>query len=260
MQEQGEGATPWVSVLGVRVWDLNQAALIAAIQAHILAGEKALIAYLNAHALNLAQELAWFRECLNSAELTYCDGYGVILAARLQGLRLRYRHTPPDWIHALAEECARSGQAWFLLGGRPGVVQMAAATLQQRCPELQICGVQHGYFDKTPGSAENETVLKAIRSSCPRALLTGMGMPLQEAWLWKNWDRLPDCVVLPVGALFDYLSGRRRRSPAWMNAHGLEWLGRLIAEPRRLSRRYLLGNPLLVLRALRARLENEASR
>ena len=125
--------------------------------------------------------------------------------------------------------------------------------LKQQFTDLSIAGAQHGYFDKSPDSVENEAVLQAINATRPDILLVGLGMPLQERWLMENWDRIEAKVALPVGALFDYLAGEFPRAPRWMTDHGLEWLGRLIIEPRRLWRRYLLGNPRFLWQVLKQR-------
>ena len=202
--------------------------------------------YVNIHAINLAQDHAWFRNFVNGSEVVYCDGFGIKWGARLLGLRIPERLTPPDWISMLAAECTRKHYSLFLLGAHPGVGELAGVTLKQQFTGLNIAGIQHGYFDKSNDSKENEAVLQAINDARPDILLVGLGMPLQEHWLMENWERLNVKVALPVGALFDYLAGKFPRAPHWMTDHGLEWLGRLIIEPGRLWRRYLLGNPRFV--------------
>ena len=119
-----------------------------------------------------------------------------------------------------------------------------------RYPGLRIAGTYHGYFDKTPGSPENEAVLQRINAARPNILILGFGMPLQERWLLENWERVDANLALTGGAVFDYLSGELRRPPRWMTEHGLEWLGRMLIEPRRLWRRYVVGNPLFLWRVL----------
>jgi N-acetylglucosaminyldiphosphoundecaprenol N-acetyl-beta-D-mannosaminyltransferase len=208
----------------------------------IQARGKARVVYVNISAVNLAQDLAWFRDFINRSDIAYCDGFGVKWGARLLGLQTPYRFTPPDWIALLAEECARQHFSLYLLGAQPGVAEKVAVTLKKQFTDLTIAGTHHGYFDKTPGAGENKAVLEAINAAKPDILLVGFGMPIQERWLMENWDRLEVNVALPVGALFDYLAGEIPRAPHWMTDHGLEWLGRLIVEPRRLWRRYLIGN------------------
>jgi N-acetylglucosaminyldiphosphoundecaprenol N-acetyl-beta-D-mannosaminyltransferase len=244
-----------VNLLGVRVGTLSVESLVNFITRTILAGGKARAAYVNIYAINLAQELAWFRDFFNSSDVVYCDGFGVKWGARLLGLRIPNRYTPPDWITLLAAECAHRRFSLYLLGAHQGVAEKVAELLKQQFPDLSIAGAHHGYFDKSPGSVENEAVLQAINATSPDILLVGLGMPLQERWLMENWDRLEAKVAIPVGALFDYLAGEFPRAPHWMTDHGLEWLGRLIIEPRRLWRRYLLGIPRFLWLVLNQRLE-----
>jgi N-acetylglucosaminyldiphosphoundecaprenol N-acetyl-beta-D-mannosaminyltransferase len=243
-----------VNLLGVHVSVLSIEALVNFVSRTILARGKARAVYANIYAINLAQELNWFRDFFNRSDVVYCDGFGVKWGARLLRLRIPYRYTPPDWIKLLAAECARQSFSLYLLGARPGVAEKVAGILKQQFPNLMIAGTHHGYFDKSPDNVENEAVLHAINKTSPDILLVGLGMPLQERWLMENWDRFEAKVALPVGALFDYLAGEFPRAPHWMTDHGLEWIGRLIVEPHRLWRRYILGNPHFLWQVLKQRL------
>jgi N-acetylglucosaminyldiphosphoundecaprenol N-acetyl-beta-D-mannosaminyltransferase len=246
--------TEAVNLLGLRVGILSVDSLVDFITRTIHTGGKARVVYVNISAVNLAQDLAWFRDFINKSDIAYCDGFGVKWGARLLGLRIPYRYTPPDWIKTLAEECTRQHFSLYLLGSHPGVAEKVGVILKQQSTNLTIAGTHHGFFEKAPNSIENEAVLQAINTTKPDILLVGFGMPLQERWLMENWDRLEIKVALPVGALFDYLAGEIPRAPHWMTDHGLEWLGRLIVEPRRLWRRYLLGNPRFLWLVLKERL------
>jgi N-acetylglucosaminyldiphosphoundecaprenol N-acetyl-beta-D-mannosaminyltransferase len=218
--------------------------------------ERALVLNANAHALNLAWELPWFRDFLNSAALVFCDGAGVMLGARLLGRRIPERITYADWTWQLAATAEQRGWSLFLLGAEPGVAERAAACLRDRHPRLRIAGVRNGYFDATPGSPDNGALVAAINAVAPDILLVGMGMPRQEAWLRDHWPQLDARIGLTGGAVFDYVSGALKRSPHWLNRIGFEWLGRLVVEPRRLWRRYVLGNPRFLARVLRQRLRS----
>jgi N-acetylglucosaminyldiphosphoundecaprenol N-acetyl-beta-D-mannosaminyltransferase len=243
-----------VHVLGVKIDALRLDEVLATIERAVEAGGRAIVAYANVHALNLAYELPWFRATLNRCDVVFCDGFGVKWGARLLGARIPERFTPPDWLDRLADRACRNGWRVFLLGARPGVAQAAAGRLKRRFPELCVAGTHHGYFDRVNGGAENAAVIRSINAARPQLLIVGFGMPIQERWLADNWEHLDVNVALTVGAAFDYLSGEVRRAPPWMTDHGLEWLGRLLVEPRRLWRRYLVGNPLFLARVLRQRL------
>lgn len=252
--ETALASIPAVQVLGVRIHILLLDALLDFITQIILSRRRALIAHVNVYGLNLAYQLPWFCEFLNRADLVFCDGFGAQWGARLAGLPIPLRNTPADWIECLCQRCVEHDLSIFFLGAKPGVAEQAAARLKHRFPPLRIAGTHHGYFDQTASSPENATVIQCINAVRPDLLLVGMGMPLQERWLAENWDQLEAHVALIVGGVFDIVSGELRRPPRWMTDHGLEWLGRLMIEPRRLWRRYLLGNPLFFWRVLQQRM------
>lgn len=244
----------YIYLLGTKVHTVSIEHLLSIIERTILKNRRAILANVNVHAMNLAYKLPWFRTFLNQSEFVFCDGFGVKWAARWLGYKIPERFTPPDWMGQLAEIACLHDFTLFFLGARPGVADKAATRLKERFPYLRIVGTQHGYFDKTPGSPGNEAVLRKINAVKPHLLLIGFGMPIQERWLMDNWERIEANVALTGGAIFDYLSGEVRRGPRWMTDYGLEWLARLIIEPRRLWRRYIIGNPLFLWRVFKQRL------
>jgi N-acetylglucosaminyldiphosphoundecaprenol N-acetyl-beta-D-mannosaminyltransferase len=238
-------------VLGVGVDPITVAELHAEIVRLLRGGRLGLVLNVNAHCLNLCYRDRALRDSLNGADVVFCDGVGVVLAARILGGRIPARITYAAWIWQLADFAATEGLSLYFLGARPGVAQEAARRLRERFPGLRIVGVRHGYFDHSAGSAENEAVLEEINAAAPDILLVGLGMPLQERWLTENRQRLDAGVALSCGAVFDYTSRRVSRGPRLLTEGGFEWLARLLREPRRLWRRYLLGNPLFLLRVVR---------
>jgi N-acetylglucosaminyldiphosphoundecaprenol N-acetyl-beta-D-mannosaminyltransferase len=244
-----------IAILGVKVDMVSLDDLLGYIL-HIVQGrKKAIISNVNIHAINIANELEWFRNFINHSHLVFCDGFGVKWAANfLYGKELQ-RFTPPDWFGRLAEECAKQRISIFFLGTRQNIIERAAAVLNEKYPELKIVGIHHGFFNKDASSSENQEVLDIINRLCPDILVVGFGMPSQEKWILDNWGQLQVHVVIPVGAFFDYLAGEVVRAPHWMTEHGLEWLGRLIIEPHRLWKRYIVGNPLFLWRVLLQKLK-----
>ena len=232
-----------VKVSGMSVEDLN-AYVVWAIQNR----PHSILPYINVHGINTAYKAARFREFINSCPVVSCDGAGVAWAAQRKGLDISARITYADWAVHLARISAQEQLSLYFLGGQPGVAQAAFEALLKSEPELCIAGYQHGYFDKTAGSSENEAVIQAINAAQPDILLVGFGMPLQEYWLEENAARLNASLMLTSGAVFDYISGCLPRGPKWMTDNGLEWLARLIIEPRRLWRRYVLGLPSYIWR------------
>jgi N-acetylglucosaminyldiphosphoundecaprenol N-acetyl-beta-D-mannosaminyltransferase len=210
------------------------------------AGEaRADVYYANAHAVNLAATIPEFRDVLRAGSLVLCDGKGVQWAARALGRTIPDRFTPPDWLSQLSGLAAQRQYRLFLLGGRQGVAEGSAQRLRLLHPSLSVRAA-HGYFEAEPGGTER--VVESINSFRPHILLVGMGMPKQEYWIRDHLFQLDVRVAVAVGAAFEYVSGSMWRAPRWVTDRGFEWLTRLIREPRRLARRYLLGNPLFVWR------------
>ena len=239
-----------INLLGVNLqaWNINE--LHQEMENIILQEKHALVLNVNVLGLNLAYKNSWMREFLNSAEIVFCDGSGVILGARILGYRIPTRITYADWTWQLAEFAESRGYSFFFLGGRPGIAELAAARLKERFPGIRITGAHHGFFDMTLGGKDNEEVIEIINERKPDILIVAFGMPLQEGWLLENWDRIDANIALTGGAVFDYVSGELRRAPKWMTNNGMEWLGRLLIEPRRLWRRYLIGIPQFFWRIL----------
>jgi N-acetylglucosaminyldiphosphoundecaprenol N-acetyl-beta-D-mannosaminyltransferase len=242
-----------VRLLGVRFHKIPVHQLFDRIVEAATGTEKAVVANVNVRAMNLACELPWYQAFLNDANWVFCDGFGVALGAALAGFRMKasHRSTCPDWLESLASICAGRNLRLFLVAGRPGVASEAAAKLKCMAPNLQI-GYHHGFFEKV--GPENEQVISVINEFKPHILFVGFGMPLQEQWIRDNFTEIEAKVFLPLGACLDFYTGQVHRAPRWMTDNGLEWLGRLIFEPRRLWRRYLIGNPLFLFRVIKQRL------
>ena len=240
-----------VAILGVDVDSVCASDLLDRIDQTIQGGGKAVLQYANVHALNLGCQHQWFREFLNRADIVYADGQGVRLGAWLLGQNLPERIVLTTWVWDIARLCEERGYSVFLLGSTAEVVESAARRAVQRFPKLRIVGTHHGYFAKN-GLASDE-VVRTIESAAPDVLLVGFGMPLQEQWVRDNMERLRAHVIMTAGSCFDYMAGVKPVCPVWFSNAGFEWLFRLVQEPRRLFARYIIGNPLFVLRVLEQR-------
>jgi N-acetylglucosaminyldiphosphoundecaprenol N-acetyl-beta-D-mannosaminyltransferase len=242
------------NVLGVQIDIVRLDEVLAMIQETVAAERRLLIAHTNVLGINIAYQQAWFREFFNSADLVYCDGMGVQLGGRLLGYAIPERFTLADWVWRLSDLAEKNNFSMFLLGNPPGTAEKAAGSLKKFHPRLTIAGTQHGFFDKTAGHPENEMVLEQINTTKPDILLVGFGMPVQEKWLKENWPRLEVNVAITCGALFEYVAGDLPRGPRWMTQNYLEWLARLLISPRRYWKRYLIDNPLFLVRVFRQKL------
>ena len=236
-----------ISLLGIQITDCTTSELNDYICDTIASGRREAILNVNAHCMNLAWTLPWLRTYLNQTDVVFCDGDGVRLGARLAGKRIREKITYSRWIWSIAAVSASCGHRWYFVGGRPGVAKEAADRLRARFPSLQIVGCHPGYF---AGPDEVERLIADINRQAPHILMLGMGMPVQEAWLADHLSCLRVNVALTGGAVFDYVSGRRRITPDVFRRLKLEWLYRWLEEPRRLFWRYAAGNPLFMARVL----------
>lgn len=242
-----------INLLGVHISQISLSEVMSRFIQAIQENSRLVIQYANIHSINLAYELDWFRDFYNLADIVFCDGVGVQLGVRLLGKSLPERFTPPDWFPDLCELCVENNFSMFLLGTYPGITEEVAQLYQARYPGLRIAGTHHGYFNKEKEHPENQAVLEKINQAAPDILVFGFGMPIQEKWLSENLDQLNASVYLAVGAMFDFLAGKTYRGPKWMTDNGLEWLSRLFTEPKRLWKRYLIGNPLFFWRVLKQR-------
>ncbi|MDQ3985418.1 MAG: WecB/TagA/CpsF family glycosyltransferase [Actinomycetota bacterium] len=206
--------------------------------------------YVNAHALNLAVESPDYAESLRGASLLLNDGAGIALAGRLYGRPFPENLNGSDFNPLILALARRRGWRTFLMGARPGVAEVAAQRLKRLMPGLIICGTHHGYLE----GSESERIADEIRRSKTDVLMVGMGNPVQELWVDEYLPRSGARLGVGVGAFLDFSAEMVPRAPAWMNRFGMEWAFRLSREPRRLWKRYVVGNPKFLWRIARHRL------
>jgi len=242
-----------ISVLGAELEDLSADDVVARIFAALESGNRARVLNANAYMLNLTYENAWLRDLFKAAEITFFDGVGAQLAARILSGRHPRRTTPPEWVFDIARGVAKRGGSIYMLGGEPSAAILASERLTA-ATGVRVAGVRDGYFDHAKGSAANGALVAEINRARPDVLFINMGMPRQERWLFDHWDQLDTPVAITAGALVDHLAGRVRRPPKWVADMGMEWLVRLAIEPARLWRRYILGLPVFGWRVVCARL------
>jgi N-acetylglucosaminyldiphosphoundecaprenol N-acetyl-beta-D-mannosaminyltransferase len=248
-----------VHIFGVGIDAVRKGDVLERIRTALETGRRIVVAHVHVMGMNLAYRTPWLVDFFNRADVVYCDGYGVRVGAWLLGRRLPARFTLADWMDELLEVVREAGSSVFFLGNPPGVAEKAAAALSRAHPGLRIAGAHHGFFDATPGSAENEAVVEAIRTAQPGLLLVGMGMPRQETWVRDNLSRLDGISVMTVGGVFEYWGGDLVRSPRWMTDNGLEWLALTLQAPGRYWKRHLVGNPLFFARVLKERIVQRAT-
>jgi N-acetylglucosaminyldiphosphoundecaprenol N-acetyl-beta-D-mannosaminyltransferase len=205
----------------------------------------------NAQLVTLAERDRRFAEALQAAHLCVPDGISVVLASRLLGQPIPERVTGGDLMERLCAEAARHGFSVFFLGGLPGAAQTAAVNLQRRYPALKVAGTYCPPYNFERDPMESAHIRQLITEAAPDLLCVAFGAPRQEIWMHQNCPGLPIGAAIAVGAALDTQAGLRKRAPRWTHRAGVEWLYRLLHEPRRLWRRYLIGNGQFVLLVLR---------
>jgi N-acetylglucosaminyldiphosphoundecaprenol N-acetyl-beta-D-mannosaminyltransferase len=227
-----------VAVLGIPFNNVTMEETIAAIEEQIREGGFHQLATANVDFLKHALRDKHMRDILCSCEMVVPDGMPIVWMSRLLGTPLKERVCGIDLVERLADVAARRGYGVFLLGASEMSSQRAARVLKQRHPELRIVG-RYSPEQRPLEKMDHEEILRRIEEARPEILLVAFGNPKQEQWLAMHRDRLQVPVCVGVGGTFDTLSGALPRAPKWMQVSGLEWMHRMIQEPKRLAGRYL---------------------
>nr|WP_298927023.1 WecB/TagA/CpsF family glycosyltransferase [uncultured Erythrobacter sp.] len=216
---------------------------------HILARagarQKSTINFVNAHCINTRRDDPEYRSALSSSDLLLPDGIGMEIAAKMQGDTLGENLNGTDLFPKICRQAEEEGAGIFFFGGLPGVADGAANWAATHFSELRIAGTHSGFYDK----ADEDALIERINNSRAAIVLVGLGVPLQEKWIARNRHRLTAPVVMGVGGLFDYYSGRIPRAPKLVRSLKSEWIWRLAMEPRRMAKRYIQGNASFLVHA-----------
>lgn len=232
LAEIGSGTLPAINILGVRVHRVGMQEALRCIERWIAEQVPRMVITADANALVLAQEDSEFRTLLQTADLVTPDGAGLLWAARRLGQPFPERVPGVELVAQLVRLSHERGYRLYFVGAAPGVAAQAAHALQQQYSNAQIVGVHHGYFQPD----EEPALLGQIRTARPDVLLVGMGMPRQEKWIARHKDALNVPVSVGVGGSFDVYAGVVKRAPRWMQRYGLEWLWRLMHDPRKIAK------------------------
>lgn len=207
--------------------------------------------FVNADCLNKSSQNEAYHQSLKQSTRVFADGIGVRLACLSKGHPLRDNLNGTDMFPRLCQLAAEQQLSIYLLGGEDGIAATTAKNMRQRFPKLNVAGTHNGYFDMKKDSDENSAVVDDINQSNADILLVALGAPLQERWLEDNKPQLTCSVGIGVGGLFDFYSNRIKRAPTWLRQMGMEWSYRLLQEPSRMWQRYIIGNPVFILRVWR---------
>jgi N-acetylglucosaminyldiphosphoundecaprenol N-acetyl-beta-D-mannosaminyltransferase len=240
-------ASPRVDLAGVEIDPCSFDQAVEAVVGHARSqGEPAYVVTPNAQHVVLVHSSCRFREIYNAAWLSVADGVPLVWAAKLLGMPLPERVAGVDLMVAVCEAAAREGLRVFLLGGSPGSATEAAKVLKQRFPGLVIAGVRCPRVGFEKHRQQRQKTIDAIRRAAPDILFVGLGCPKQEYWMLDTSELVRVPVSLGVGGSFEFICGRTRRAPVWMQKAGLEWFFRILMEPGRLWKRYAEAIPRFI--------------
>jgi len=235
-----------VRILGTRFAQINMEDTLRAIEKFITNGRKSQVCITNAYSLVLMQKDTEFKDITNSASLVVADGEPLTWISKLYGEPIPERVAGPDLVYEFSRRSAKKRYKLFFLGSNSSTLKKMVENLKKIFPSLQIVGAYSPPFKKQFSERENEGMVALINKVKPDVLFVGLGAPKQERWIWEHKDELQVPVSIGVGAAFDFVAGTVKRAPEWMQKCGLEWLFRLYQEPRRLWKRYLIGNTIFI--------------
>ena len=238
-----------VTILGIPINNLTMAEALDYIAEALNADESKQVCFVNADCVNIAYRDPSYLSVLQGSDLCLADGIGLKLAGKILGQEIAQNLCGTDMFPRICERISGKDTKLFLLGARPEAVEGVVRWISDHYPRVKVCGYQHGYFQPN----EESNIIKRIKDSHADLLLVAFGVPRQDMWIKQHLQETGAKVAMGVGGLFDFYSGRIPRAPLWMREIGMEWLYRLIQEPGRMWKRYLIGNGLFLWRVVKER-------
>lgn len=243
-------------IWNVQVHTTRLLEILDSIDAGIAAGVKGKTLFCaNPHSLVVAKADPLFLRALCGADLLVPDGTGIVLASRLLGGSIHQRITGSDVMAAIAERWnVLTGRSFFFLGSSNKVLERIKSRMARTYPNIEVCGVYAPPFNREFSDDENDRIIESVNRARPTVLWVGMTAPKQEKWVQKHRHRLDVSLIAAVGAVFDYFAGTKKRASMAAQSIGLEWLPRLLREPRRMWRRNFVSTPIFLYHILQQKL------
>lgn len=236
-----------VNILGVEISIISLEQAVKNIERFVTSGGYHYICASNVHTVVMSQRDSEFRRITNEADIVIPDGMPLVWAARLLGYSQPERVDGPTLMLELCKRGIVTDYSHFFHGGRDGVPESLAESLTTCFPGLKVAGCYSPPF-RALTCKEEKQVVKMINESGADILWVGLGAPKQEYWMARHLGRISTPVMIGVGAAFDFHSGTVKRAPRWMQKWSLEWLFRLLQDPQRLLKRYLVSNTVFIIK------------
>lgn len=251
---------PCENILGFPITTLGQNECINQICSWILSNQKGrYLVCANPHSLEIAVADPLFKTALKEADIVTPDGIGILIASKILGGSIRNRITGSDIFQGLSEVLNRKGRhRYFFLGSTMENLVRIRGKMKKDFPNIDIAGMHSPSFQPAFSQEENKNILEAVNAAEPDVLWVGMTAPKQEKWIYMHREKLNVRFIGAVGAVFDFYIGTVKRSHPWFLEHGLEWLPRLLKEPRRLWYRNFISNPKFLLKVAMNRFNNRS--
>ena len=205
---------------------------------------------INASKINLMSKDEHLRKIINECPLINADGQSIVWAARFLGFSIPERVTGIDLFTALVKKAAIEGLRLYYFGSEEEIVQEVIRLHKKQYPDLIVAGFQNGYFKEE----ESEVIVQEIHKSRADILFVAFSSPKKEYWIQQYKEQLNVPFMMGVGGSFDIVAGKTKRAPNWMQKMGLEWLYRLVQEPKRMFSRYVIGNTEFIINVIKEKI------
>ncbi len=249
-QEQNRAPSPVFHLLGLDIDNITMEEAVSIMRKHLEQKKQCSIFFVNPDCLNKMVDDPDYFSTLQKGDYIFPDGIGLSIAGKLLQTPLRENINGTDMLPYLCTMASEDEKSLFLLGSKPGVAKTAAEKIKEAF-DVTIAGTANGYFDH---DTQSDTIIETINNSGASILLVAFGAPRQEKWIARYRGHLKPEILIGVGGLFDFYSGNINRAPEWMREIGLEWVYRIMQEPGRMWRRYIIGNPVFLYRVMKWKL------
>lgn len=233
-----------ITLFGIDIDNVDMQEAIQKIELLIKKKKASLVVTPNVHHINILKKDSEFRKVYKNASLVIPDSTPLTWFSKIVGMPLKERVAGSDLLPLLSSVAAENNFSFFFLGAGPGIARRAAEILIEKNPGLEIVGTYSPYFGFENNKEENGKIVEMIKKCKPDVLFVCLGPPKQEKWSWKHKDRINVPVIICAGAALDFVAGKVQRAPIWMQKMGLEWFHRYCQEPKRLWKRYFVGNAI----------------
>lgn len=247
------------NIVGVRVDDVTREETLELFEKFMTEPQLHQIVTPNIDHIIHAQSDEEFRNLVNNSALSIPDGKWLMRGSRLAGIFLREGVSGRELVDPFCKRAAQHGWSIYILASINDVAHVAGQKLQEKYPGLKVVGTRSPSMQFGKDEHETESILKELDELKPDILFLGMGAPKSEKWIYRHRDRLTSRVAIGVGYAFDVIAGRISEAPRWMTRTGMEWAYRLLVEPKRLWKRYLIRDPKFFALILRQRFSSKSN-